>query len=153
MGAGVTVNRRRSNYEPDAQPRTGGLKTAPASEHAGLLLFVRAPHNWSAAALVEVLEQVVGGELDLLVAPLGGPALAGGPRHAVEAAEVAVDKGVPGLGLVGGAVGEGQVPLGVLLPGVGLQVGVLVVGAGLDVAPDALEHVLAGGRGGGGAGA
>jgi hypothetical protein len=62
----------------------------------------------------------------------------------MQAAEVAVDEGVPSLGLVAGAVGEGQVPVGVLLPGMGLQEGVLVVGAGLDVAPAALEHVLAG---------
>jgi hypothetical protein len=59
----------------------------------------------------------MGGELDLLVAPFGGPVLAGDQAHAVEAAEVPVDKGVAGLGLVGGAVGEGQMPLGVLLPG------------------------------------
>src|SRR4030095_16094922 len=101
-------------------------------------------HEGSAAALVEVLEEVVGGELDLLVAPFGGPVLAGDQAHAVQAAEVAIHEGVPGLGLVAGAVGGGQVPPGVLLPGVGLQVGVLVLGARLDVAPDALEHVLAG---------
>jgi hypothetical protein len=79
------------------------------------------PQKGSAAALVEVLEQVVGGQLDLLVAPFGGPVLAGDQAHAVEAAEVAVDEGVAGLGVVAGPVGEGQVPVGVLLPGVGLQ--------------------------------
>src|SRR5215216_3860857 len=103
-----------------------------------------APTKGSAAALVEVLEQVVGGQLDLLVAPFGGPVLAGDQAHAVQAAEVAVDEGVPSLGVVGGAVGEGQMPVGVLLPGVGLQEGVLVLGARLDVAPLAPEHVLAG---------
>src|SRR5215218_905924 len=108
------------------------------------LLSGRARRQLSAAALVEVLEEVVGGELDLLVAPFGGPVQAGDQAHAVQAAEVAVDEGVPGLSLVGGAVGEGQVPLGVLLPGMRLQVGVLVLGGGLDVVPDALEHVLAG---------
>ena len=69
----------------------------------------------------------MGGELDLLVAPFGGAVQAGDQAHAVEAAaEVAIDEGVPRLGLVGGAVGEGQVPLGVFLPGVGFQEGVLV---------------------------
>jgi hypothetical protein len=84
----------------------------------------------SAAALVEVLEQVVGGELDLLVVPFGGPVLAGDQAHAVEAAEVAVHEGVAGLGLAAGAVGQGQVPQGGLLPGVGLQEGVLIVAPG-----------------------
>ena len=72
------------------------------------LVFGRAlrTHEGSAAALVEVLEEVVGGQLDLLVAPLGGPVLAGDQAHAVEAAEVAVDEGVPSLGLVAGAIGE-----------------------------------------------
>ena len=50
----------------------------------------------------------MGGELDLLVAPFGGPVLAGDQAHAVQAAEVAVDEGVPGLGTVAGPVGEGQ---------------------------------------------
>ena len=57
----------------------------------------------------------MGGELDLLVAPFGGPVLAGDQAHTVEAAEVAILEGALGLGLVAGAVGEGQVPEGVLL--------------------------------------
>ena len=60
-----------------------------------------------------------------------------------DAPEVAVDERVPGLGLVVGALGEPEVPLGVLLPRVRLQEGVLVVGARLHVAPVAVEHVLA----------
>ena len=63
---------------------------------------------------------------------------------AVHPAEVAVDEGVPGLGLVVGALGEPEVPVGVLLPGVGLEVGVLVLGGRLHVTPVAVEHVLAG---------
>ncbi len=45
-------------------------------------------------------------------------------------AEVAEDEGVPGLGLVVRAVGQAEVPGGVLLPGVLLEVGVLVGGPG-----------------------
>src|SRR4029450_6160428 len=55
-------------------------------------------HEGSAAALVEVLEEVVGGELDLLVAPFGGPVLAGDQAHAVEAGGGAGHAGVPSLG-------------------------------------------------------
>jgi hypothetical protein len=58
-------------------------------------------HEGSAAALVEVLEEAVGGELDLLVAPFGGPILAGDQAHAVDAAEVAVDEVVPDVGRSG----------------------------------------------------
>jgi hypothetical protein len=58
-------------------------------------------HEGSAAALVEVLEEVMGGELDLLVAPFGGPILAGDQAHAVDAAEVAVDEVVPDVGRSG----------------------------------------------------
>jgi hypothetical protein len=37
------------------------------------------------------------------------------------AAQVAIDNGVPGLGLLGSPVGEGQVPVAVLRPGMGLR--------------------------------
>jgi hypothetical protein len=60
---------------------------------------------------VQTLQQVVGGELDLLVPPLGGPVLAGDDAHAVQPAQVAVDERVPGLGLILGTVGEPEMPL------------------------------------------
>ena len=119
--------------EPIPRPRAPGdppITCRPKSKRSWLV--------------VEVLQQVVGGQLDRLVAPLGGAVLAGDQPHAVHAAEVAVDERVPRLGLVVGAVGEPEVPLGVLVPGVGLEERVLVVGARLDVAPVAVEHVLAG---------
>jgi DNA-binding SARP family transcriptional activator len=65
---------------------------------------------------VQALQQVVGGQLHVLVAPLGGPVDAGDQAGAVHAAEVAVDERVPRLGLLGRALGESQVPLGVVGP-------------------------------------
>jgi hypothetical protein len=44
---------------------------------------------------VQTLQQVVGGELDVLVPPLGSPVLAGDDSHAVQTTEVAIDKRVP----------------------------------------------------------
>ena len=77
----------------------------------------------------------MGGQLDLLVPPLGRPVVAGDEAHPVDAPEVAVDEGVARLGLVGGAVGQAEVPRGVLLPRVRLEVGVLVGGSRLDLRP------------------
>src|SRR6201996_7405985 len=70
----------------------------------------------SQGQLVQALQQVVGGQLDLLVPPLGRPVQAGDDAHPVDAPEIPVDKGVPGLGFVGGAVGKAEMPPGVLLP-------------------------------------
>jgi len=72
----------------------------------------------------------VGGELDLLVPPLGRPVHAGDDAHAVDTPEVPVDERVPGLGLVGGTVGEPEMPPGVLFPGMMLQEGVLLADLG-----------------------
>src|SRR5260370_5640831 len=87
---------------------------------------------------------MVGGEFDLRVPPLGGPVVAGDDAHPVQPPEVAVDKGVPGLGVLAGTVGEPEVPAGVFLPGMRLQEGVLLRRARLDLAPVAVEHVLPG---------
>jgi hypothetical protein len=84
----------------------------------------------------------VRGELDLLVLPLRGAVLARDETHAVHPPEIPVDERVTRLGLVVGVVGECKVPLRVLVPGVGLQKGVLVGGLGLRVAPVALDDVL-----------
>ena len=94
--------------------------------------------------LVQLLEQTVGGALDLFVPPLRRPVHARDQPRAVDAAEVAVDEGVARLGLVGGAVGERQVPGAVRRPVVALEEGVLGPRVGLDVAPVAVEDVLLG---------
>lgn len=82
-------------------------------------------------------------QLDLLVTPLGGAVLAGDETHAVQSAEVAKDERVPGLSLVIRAIGETEMPAGVVVPGVLLQVLVLLAGARLDLAPVAGQDVLA----------
>src|SRR5580658_8837001 len=97
----------------------------------------------SGGELIQALQELVGGELDLLVPPLGRPVHAGDDAHAVDAPEVPVDERVPGLGLVSGTVGKPEMPSGVLVPGMTLQEGVLIAGLGLDLAPVAVEHVLA----------
>lgn len=65
----------------------------------------------SASLLVEELEEFVSGELNLLVAPLGGSIPASDEAHPMESPEIAVDKGVPSLGLIGSTYGEPEMPL------------------------------------------
>src|SRR5450432_535318 len=95
------------------------------------------------AGAVEVLQQVMGCEFDLLVPPLRGPVLTCDQAHAMDTAKVPVDERVPGLGLVGGAIGQAEMPACVLVPRVRLQEGVLILGLGLAGPPVAVEHVLA----------
>src|SRR6185436_15142867 len=94
---------------------------------------------------VELLEQVVGGQLDLLVAPLRGPEHAGDQAAPMKAPEVAEDERVAGLGLVGGPGGQPEVPRGVFVPLVLVEEVVLVRGGRLRLVPLAIEDVLAGG--------
>ena len=96
-----------------------------------------------ALVLVEELEQLVRGELDLLVPPLRGAVLGGDQTGAMQAAKVAEDERVAGLRLVARAFGEPEMPLAVLVPRVALEERVLVGRARLDVTPVALQHVLA----------
>jgi hypothetical protein len=91
-----------------------------------------------------MLQKLMGGELDLLVAPLSCPVLARDQAHSMDAPEVAVDECVPGLRIVGRTVGEPEMPAGVVVPRVRLQEGILVPGARLNVSPHAFEHVLVG---------
>jgi hypothetical protein len=93
--------------------------------------------------VIELLQQVVGCQLDGLVPPLAGPIDAGDQPTAVDAAQIPHHEGVPALGLVGRLVLEPEVPGGVLMPGVPLQVGVLDVGGGLHLSPVAVKDVLA----------
>ena len=75
------------------------------------------------------------GQLDRLVPPFGGAVVAGDDAHAVQAPEVAVDEGVAALRVLRGALGQAQVPGGVLVPGVLLEERVLVRGARRGLAP------------------
>lgn len=67
----------------------------------------------------------------------GGPIVAGDQAHAMEPTEVAEHEGVAGLGLVGRAVSEGEVPVGVFFPATALDEGVFVSRAWLDAGPPA----------------
>src|SRR5262249_33547400 len=97
----------------------------------------------SAGPRVQQLKELVRGELDLLVPPLGRAVVAGDDPRAVDPAEVAVDEGVTRLPPVVRTLRQPEVPLRVLLPGVVREVGVLGVGLRLHAAPLAVQHVLA----------
>lgn len=83
------------------------------------------------------------GELDLLVTPLGRPVLARDQAGSMDPAKVPIDECVSALGLVGRFVVEAEVPFGILVPGVSFEERVLIIRSGLNLAPFALEHVLA----------
>src|SRR4029453_3366310 len=68
---------------------------------------------------------------------------AGDKAHPVQPAEVAVNERVAGLRLVWSAFGKAEMPGGVLVPRMGLQVRVLLLCARLHVLPARPEHVLA----------
>ena len=70
----------------------------------------RASVGADAGLRVEFLEQVVGGQLDLLVAPLCSPVEASDQADAVETPEISVGERVPCLGFVRGTVGESEMP-------------------------------------------
>src|SRR6266511_4353467 len=114
---------------PTSADRTRSLLNRTAASSAGLS--------------VEVLQELVCCEFDLLVPPLCGTVVAGDQPHSVQTAEVAVDKRVARLRLLGRAVGEAEMPGVVLLPGVRLQERVLLPCARLHVLPTRAEHILA----------
>jgi hypothetical protein len=59
----------------------------------------------------------MGRELDVLVAPLSRSIVAGDEPASMDSPEIAVDERVPGLRVVGRSLGQPEVPLGVLVPG------------------------------------
>jgi len=91
-----------------------------------------------------VLQQIVGGDLDVLVPPFGGAVDAGDQPGPVDTAEIPVDERVPRLGLVLGAVRQPEVPGRVVVPAVRLEIGILRGGVGLDVTPVTVQYVLLG---------
>src|SRR5215217_8271766 len=84
------------------------------------------------------------GQFDLLVPPFRCPVDAGDQRRTVHAAEIAEDKRITSLGLVGHTLSEAKMPGGVLLPGMPLQISVLVICAWLHFAPVAVKDILLG---------
>jgi hypothetical protein len=79
--------------------------------------------------------QVGDGELDVVVAALAGTGLCGQQATTVDLLEIAVGELVSALGPLRGFVGEPQVPAGVLLEAVVLDVTVLLLARGLVLAP------------------
>jgi two-component system OmpR family sensor kinase len=123
--------------------RHGGKVAIRSREGQGTVVSIRLPVNPRLRRQpVQPLQELVGGQLDLLVPPLGGPVHAGDDAHPVDAPEIPVDEGVPGLRLVVGPLGQAEVPAGILIPRVPLEVGVLIARARLDAPPVAVEHVL-----------
>src|SRR5262249_25907448 len=116
--------------------RRGRQASAPGGERP-------AWHAGSRSLVVQVLQELVRGELDLLMPPLGRPVVACDDAHAMDATEIPVDKRVPGLGVGGGTVGEPEMPSGVFLPPVRLPEGLPFAGVGLNLAPVAAKQVLA----------
>ena len=112
------------------------------SQVAGPGARVAAAPSGSRTRVVEVLQELMGGEFDFLVSPFCGPVLTRDQAHPVDAPEVPVDEAVPRLGVVARTAGEAQMPCGVVIPRMRLQEGVLVFGTGLNVPPGALENVL-----------
>ena len=93
---------------------------------------------------VEVLQELVGGELDVLVVPLGGSVDAGDEARTGAPGGGRRTRRRSGPSSRRWRLGEAEVPGGVVVPRVGVEEGVLVVGGRLRVAPVAREHVLAG---------
>src|SRR6202044_2890829 len=86
----------------------------------------------STGLVVQILQQLVRGRQDAPVPPLGRPIQAGDPTHPVPPPVIPDDEGIPRLGVVRGPVGEAEVPAGVLVERVRLQVRVLLAGRRLD---------------------
>lgn len=84
----------------------------------------------------------MGRALDILVAPLSGSIQTRDQPASMDTAKVSIDERVPGLGLLRSSISEAEMPFGELIPGMGSQIGVLLVGARLNLSPVALEHVL-----------
>src|SRR5205823_11967906 len=98
----------------------------------------------SGACLVQELKQLVRGQLDLLVTPLGRPVLAGDQSRSMDTAKIPIDERVAAFGLVRRFVVQPEVPFAVFVPCVSFEERVLVVSSGLNFAPVAVERVLAG---------
>src|SRR6266851_6705392 len=123
-----------------AAPARGACGSGVYSGRAAVAVSASAS---SSSCLVEALEKIVCGQLDFLVTPLGRTVAAGDQTRSMDAAKVSVDECVAALGLVACALGQAQVPFRVFVPGVRFQECVLIVRSRLNLAPVAVEDVLA----------
>jgi hypothetical protein len=76
----------------------------------------------SGAGLVQPLQQLVCGQLDLLMTPVGSTVLAGDQAGSMNPAKVPIYERVSALGLIGRFLVKAEVPIGVLVPSVGSKV-------------------------------
>src|SRR4026209_1406525 len=106
------------------------IRAAPASVRA------------DAGPCVQLLEEIVGGELDRLLAPLRGAGAAGDEARSMDSPEVAEHEGVTSLCLVGRADRLAEMPRAVLVPRMPLEECVLVGGRRLGLVPLGVEDVL-----------
>ena len=86
----------------------------------------------------------MGCQFDLFVVELSGSVLAGDEAGAVQAFKVAEPERVEVLHLFGCSEFQTEVPSTILIPGVRLQVRILVFGARLCVLPSAADHLPSG---------
>jgi hypothetical protein len=102
-----------SSWRVSSEPRSARQARRESCALPGRRSRVRAARRCELPSTlhVEELQEFVGGQLDLLVPPLGRAEVAGDDARAVQAAEVAEYEGVAGLRLVRGAVGEPKMPL------------------------------------------
>src|SRR6185312_7647805 len=125
------VHERSSAPSDAARPGPGAAirrlppvySSVPASPVDRFLRSLRAEcRPRSTRRPVEELQQVMCGQFDGLVPPFRGTVDAGDQAGAVDATEVADDERISGLRLVVRPFGKPQMPGGVLVPGVVLQV-------------------------------
>src|SRR6186997_2776106 len=107
----------------------------------------RSPRPRSAAddpgLAVEVLQKPMRRQLDLLVPELRRPVMDRDDSRPMHPPKVAEHECVPSFRAVRSAFGEAELPRRILLPRVTLEERVLVIGARLDLAPVAVQDVLA----------
>ena len=100
--------------------------------------------GFSAAFVVEKLKQFVGCKLDLLVIKFRCSEMASDKPGSMQAQEIPEPEREQILRFVGCSDLQPEVPLAVLVPGVGLQEQVLVFGARLRLLPPAANYVAPG---------
>jgi hypothetical protein len=94
------------------------------------------------STLIQVLKQIVRGQFDLLVTPLGCSIATCDQTHPMQTPEVPVHERMSSLRLRIGTLGEPQVPERILIPIVVGQKLVFGRRIGLAIGPTPTEHVL-----------
>jgi hypothetical protein len=95
-----------------------------------------------AARAVQQLQELVGGEFDLLVSPLRSAIVASDDPGSMQASKVAIHECISAFRFVSRAFRESEMPLSILVPRMGIEEGVLRGSARLHVPPVTVEDVL-----------